>query len=115
MMDIARVAAFRALVLWILRLAHATDGRPAYVRQKAHQGRPCLPVKRLRDSLAFGALTAARGDRKITSVRGRLTMPRTHGALGVFTLARHTSDAVGNSRELTTRVAACMAWPEATS
>jgi hypothetical protein len=34
-MGAARVAAFRALVLGILRLAHATDGRPTYKRQKA--------------------------------------------------------------------------------
>jgi hypothetical protein len=44
MMAVARVAAFHALVLWILRLAHATDGKPAYVRQKAHQGRPRLAM-----------------------------------------------------------------------
>jgi len=35
MVHVARVAAFRAPVLWILRLAHATDDRQASMQQKA--------------------------------------------------------------------------------
>jgi hypothetical protein len=38
MVDLARVAAFRAVVLWILGRAHATDGKPAYGPRKAHHG-----------------------------------------------------------------------------
>ncbi len=33
LVDVTRVATFRAVVLWILRVAHATDGRPACMRQ----------------------------------------------------------------------------------
>src|SRR5207245_2783462 len=35
MVHVARMAAFRAPVLWILRLAHATDDRQASMEQKA--------------------------------------------------------------------------------
>src|SRR5258708_39072381 len=100
MVDVARVAAFLALVLWILRLTHATDDRPAYVRQKAHQGR-LSPSHQEEARLARLRRPDCRPRRPtITSGRGRLTMPRTHGALGVVALARQTSEAVGKSWEL---------------
>ncbi len=35
MMDVARMATFRATVLWILRLAHATHGRATHLHQRA--------------------------------------------------------------------------------
>jgi hypothetical protein len=40
MVGTARVAAFHALVLWILSLAHDADSRTDYVHKKAHPRRP---------------------------------------------------------------------------
>jgi len=44
--DFARMAAFRALVLWTLRLTHRCDGRPVCGRRKAHQGARPLATRR---------------------------------------------------------------------
>lgn len=39
MVDVARVAAFNAVVLWTFRFAHNGDSKPAYARRKAQQRR----------------------------------------------------------------------------